>query len=515
MTQGLRDPKRGRGRWIALGVASLAWSVAVVVAGLPATVADAAPAATGKPVTIRTFSPQNEIASVRQVRATFSDPMVDFGDAKLGAPFDIQCSAAGSGRWVNDRTWVYDFTADLGPGVRCSFNAKSDFRSRDGGVIGGRTSYTFSTGGPAILRSIPYAGEGGAGIDEEQVFVLVLNGPATTASVHAHASCEISGIGEKVGVKVVDGADRAELLKRFSLGTRADQVTMLSCARRLPNGANLELVWGRGIAAASGIETTAERRLKYAVRPDFTASFTCERENAQAACTPVRPVRVEFTSPVARGIAERFVLRYADAGKTIERRPSFDADNRGASTSQVEFKPPFAENAELTIEAPKDLADDAGRPLSNASLFPLKSKTALAPPLAKFAAAPFGVLELNADPVLPLTVRHVAAALAIKGVVVPGAAERACEIAGPGACGQRRRRSGRCGVDRVAAAHPQVSRVAHREDADRYGRPAAGPEGGCRARARGSQPAHREAGGARRGHRGRHGGDARAEPAQA
>ena len=426
MTQGLRGSKRARvGRWFALGAAALAWSAVFTIAGLPATVADAASTATGKPVTnvtIRTFSPQNEIASVRQVRATFSDAMVDFGDAKLGAPFDIQCSAAGSGRWVNDRTWVYDFTADLGPGVRCTFNAKSDFRSRDGGAIGGKTAYTFSTGGPAILRSIPYAGEGGAGIDEEQVFVLVLNGPATAASVQAHAWCEISGIGEKVGVKVVDGADRAELLNRFSLGTRADHVTMLSCARRLPNGANLELVWGRGITATGGIETTVERRLKYAVRPDFTASFTCERENAQAACTPVRPVRVEFTSPVARGIAERFVLRYVDAGRTIERRPSFDADNRGASTSQIEFKPPFAESAELTIEAPKDLADDAGRPLSNASLFPLKSKTALAPPLAKFAAAPFGILELNADPVLPLTVRHVEAALAIKSVSVPGGA---------------------------------------------------------------------------------------------
>jgi uncharacterized protein YfaS (alpha-2-macroglobulin family) len=430
-------PKRGQhGRWVTLA-AALAVTAVLAAVGFRANVADAAPAASDKPVanvtnvrnvTIRAFSPQNEVASVRQVRATFSDAMVDFGDAKLGAPFDIQCPAAGTGRWVNDRTWVYDFAADLGPGVRCTFTAKSDFRSRDGGAIGGRTAYTFSTGGPAILRSIPYAGTGGAGIDEEQVFVLVLNGPAAAASVQAHAWCEISGIGEKVGVKIVDGTDRTELLKRFSLGTsqsrRADNVTMLSCARRLPNGANVALVWGRGIATASGVETTVERRLQYAVRPDFTASFTCERENAQAACTPVRPVRVEFTSPVARAIAERFVLRYVDAGKTIERRPGFDADNRSASTSQIEFKPPFAENADLTIEAPMDLVDDAGRPLSNASVFPLKSKTALAPPLAKFAAAPLGILELNADPVLPLTVRHVEAALAIKYVNVPGDAAK-------------------------------------------------------------------------------------------
>ena len=103
------------------------------------------------------------------------------------------------------------------------------------------------------------------------------------------------------------------------------------------------------------------------------------------------------------------------------KRPSFDPDSRSASISQIEFRPPFAENAELTIEMPKDLVDDAGRPPSNASLFPLKSKTALAPPLAKFAASPFGILELNADPVLPVTVRHVEAALDVKSVTVPGA----------------------------------------------------------------------------------------------
>jgi len=411
-------------RWRAMamrGVAALACGIVATLAGLPVDIADAAPASGGKAVTIRQFSPQNEVATVRQVRATFSDAMVDFGDAKQGAPFDIQCPAAGSGRWADDRTWVYDFSSDVGPGVRCSFAVKADTRSRDGGSVSGKTAFTFSTGGPAIVRSFPTAGEGGSGIDEEQVFVLVLNGPATPASVQAHAWCEISGLLEKVGVRLVDGPDRAELLKRFSLNTRADNVTMLSCARRLPNGAKVSLVWGRGIAAASGIETSAERRLKFEVRPDFTASFTCERENAQAACTPVRPVRVEFTSPVPRALAERFVVRYADAGKTVERRPSFDADNRGSSTSQVEFKPPFAENAELTVEAPPDLVDESGRPLSNASLFPLKSKTALAPPLAKFAAAPFGILELNADPVLPLTVRHVEVDLRIRGARVSGA----------------------------------------------------------------------------------------------
>ncbi len=413
--------------------AVLRWSTScIAVAGLfallaasPSRVADAAPAAVAKTPIIRQFSPQGEVQNVRQARATFSVPMVDFGDPKAATPFDVRCPAAGTGRWVNDRTWVYDFTADVGPGTRCNFDLKADAKSRDGATVTGKTSFVFSTGGPAIVRNFPSAGEGGAGIDEEQVFVLVLNGPATPASVTANAWCEIQGVGERVGVRIVDGDDRRQLLKRFSLESRADNVTMLACTRRLPNGAKVNLVWGKGIAAASGIATTVERRLAFEVRPDFTASFTCERENAQAACTPVRPVKLEFTSPVPRPIAERFVVRFTDNGKTIEKRPTFEPDDRAASTSTIEFRPPFAESAEITIDAPKDLTDDSGRPLSNASLFPLKSKTALAPPLAKFASSPFGILELNADPVLPLTVRHVEAALTIRGVDVPGAAPAA------------------------------------------------------------------------------------------
>ncbi len=416
----------------AIGIAAVAATAAwLAVRPLPdASAAPDAAAASTKAVAIRQFSPQGEIQQVRQARATFGAPMVDFGDPKVPAPFDVTCPAAGTGRWVDDRTWVYDFTADVEPGTRCRFDLKAGTKSRDGATVAGRTSFQFSTGGPAIVRVFPSAGNDGPGIDEEQVFVLVLNGPATPASVTANAWCEIEGVGERVGVRIVDGDDRRQLLKRFSLDERADRVTMLACTRRLPNAAKVALVWGRGIAAASGIATTVERRLAFEVRPDFTASFTCERENAQAACTPVRPVRLEFTSPVPRPLAERFVLRYVDAGRTIEKHPTFEPDDRASSTSTIEFRPPFAESAQLTIEAPKDLTDDAGRPLSNASLFPLASKTALAPPLAKFASSPFGILELNADPVLPLTVRHVEAALTIRGVEIPGGPKAAVPTTG-------------------------------------------------------------------------------------
>ena len=58
------------------------------------------------------------------------------------------------------------------------------------------------------------------------------------------------------------------------------------------------------------------------------------------------------------------------------------------------------------LEIPGDLRDDAGRRLSNQKRFPLTVKTDVAPPLAKFAAK-FGIIELNADATLPVTLRNV------------------------------------------------------------------------------------------------------------
>ena len=75
--------------------------------------------------------------------------------------------------------------------------------------------------------------------------------------------------------------------------------------------------------------------------------------------------------------------------------------------SEIAFPRPLAENAGFSVELPADLKDGAGRGLANASAFPLKVQTGSAPPIAKFAAAPFGIVERNADAMLPVTLRHV------------------------------------------------------------------------------------------------------------
>ncbi|MEN9398872.1 MAG: hypothetical protein RLZ81_3402, partial [Pseudomonadota bacterium] len=165
---------------------------------------------------------------------------------------------------------------------------------------------------------------------------------------------------------------------------------------------------------------SVETRFDFQVREPFAANFNCERENAQAACLPIRPMYLSFNAPVSRKTAE--AIRLKSDKETY--KPSFDRDE-GADDSvvnSVSFKAVFPEQTRFTLELPKGFVDASGRGLRNADSFPLKVATGPMPPLAKFAAAPFGIVERFAEPesgpLLPVTLRNVEAALAVRGLQV-------------------------------------------------------------------------------------------------
>lgn len=355
---------------------------------------------------IASVNPQGEVAQVRQIAVKFSESVVPLGDLRAPDPTSLSCQGAtpaGSGRWANDKVWLYDFREPLPPGTRCTLKAKSDWRPL-AGALTGATEYSFNTGGPAIVSNQPFDG---AQIEEEQYFMLRLSGAAVEGTVLANAWCEVDGIGERIGVRVIGGNIRDELLKARRIEKAAAERTMiLACQRPLPNGAALRLVWGRGIAAAANpkVTTSTEQRLRFTVRPAFTAEFGCERERAGAPCLPIRPMSLRFSTSVARDVAAKVRLKPA-SGEALA--PVFDKDDKSDEVSSLAFPKPLPENASFQIELPAGLKDNAGRPLANAGSFPLKVATGDAPPIAKFAAAPFGVVELNADAMLPLTLRHV------------------------------------------------------------------------------------------------------------
>ncbi len=369
---------------------------------------------------VSSVSPQGEVAQVRQVVVRFDQAVVPLGDPRQPDPMTVTCqgsAAAGSGRWADARNWLFDFREALPPGTRCTVKLRSDWKpvvpsasasasaAAGGSAPGlvGRTEFSFNTGGPAVLRVQP--GEG-SDIEEDQHFLLHLSGAALEDSVARQAWCEVEGIGERIAVRVVAGPVRAELIKTLKLDKSAPRLLVLACQRPLPADTPARLVWGAGIAAQANpqVLTTATQRFRFRVRKAFTAEFSCERERAPAPCLPIRPLTVSFSEPVARAVAQQVLLRPASGAALT---PVFDKDDKSSEVSQVRFATPLPENARFSIELPKDLKDASGRLLSNASAFPQPVATGAAPPMAKFATAPFGIIERNADAMLPVTLRHV------------------------------------------------------------------------------------------------------------
>jgi uncharacterized protein YfaS (alpha-2-macroglobulin family) len=382
------------------------------------------------------FTPTGSVKAPRQVQARFESPMVRFGDPRVASPFDVDCAAPGRGRWVDSRNWVYDFDAEPPGGLRCRFTLRAGLTDAAGRALGGTRSFAFDTGGPSILQSEPWEG---SQIDEEQIFLLGLDAAASRASIEAHAHCRADGIVEAIEVEVLEGDARqaalaanpwflrryaaallqgryeSELVARSAadepavraryealLDGPASTVVALRCRQRLPNGAKAWLDWGAGIATPGGAQGATPQTLAWTVRPEFEATFSCQRMHRNAQCIPVLGMRLSFSAPIARESAAAIRLLGPDGRRHA---PTLDGDARDAYVSGLQFKGPLPARSTFTLQLPPALVDDAGRPLANQHSFPLKVATDDDPPLAKFAAN-FGIVELHGDAALPVTVRN-------------------------------------------------------------------------------------------------------------
>jgi uncharacterized protein YfaS (alpha-2-macroglobulin family) len=365
---------------------------------------------------VELFSPQGFVKQVRQAAVRFSGPIIPLGDLRGREPFDVECAAPGKGRWVDDRNWAYDFDADLPAGLRCRFTLKGGLKALDEKPVVGRRVFEFTTGGPAIVDFRPGEGEY-RGIAEDQAFILGVDEVPTRESILAHARFSVDGVLDPIPATVVEGARAAALLDALQKGNRwlAGRPTVILAAQRpFPAATVVRLIWGAGIATSSGVSTSADQTLTFKTRPAFKAELNCERADAEAGCLPFLPVRVAFSSPVDWKSAHAAVLRAASGKTWSPTKPKRGAssgeedeesDSEGRWIDQLSFSGPFPAEAQLTLSLPAGLVDDASRVLSNADKFPLTFRTGEYPPLAKFPAD-FGILELKASPVLPVTLRN-------------------------------------------------------------------------------------------------------------
>jgi hypothetical protein len=347
------------------------------------------------------FSPTGTVKNVRQITAQFSAPMVPLGRAFGGAmPFEVDCPEKGSARWIDTARWAYDFNRDLPAGVRCTFRLRAALHTLAGAAFTAQPQFSFDTGGPAVVASMPW--QGSEDIDAQQAFVLVLDAEPDLPSVIANAGFSVEGMPERIGVKILSGADRNLLLKHFKYFINHRPALILQAKQTFPNAATVSLIWGKGIKTASGVATTQDQTIAFKTRKPFEVSMRCERENAHAACIPVTPISLWFSEPIATALARQIVLVAPD-GTSIA--PSISTEDLGnPMISEVKFDAPFNESAQYKIELPQGIVDDSGHALSNAARFPMIVATGEFPPLAKFSSR-FGIIEA-VDPVLPVTVRN-------------------------------------------------------------------------------------------------------------
>lgn len=360
---------------------------------------------------IESFSPTGTVKPVRQVKVLFSESMVPFGDLRdVAQPFEIKCSEPGKPRWMDDRNWIYDFDRDLPAGVQCEFKAREGMKSLAGHDIAEPRLYKFSSGGPAILNATPYQG---SSIDENQIFILRLDANAKEESVLKNAYFAVDGISSRIAARIVSGSERTAILKSVYGNSKTSDwhLLLLQAKQKLPADTAITLVWGKGIASLSGVETEQDHSVPFKTRSIFSAHFSCQRENKDAACVPVSPMEVEFTASVSKDIASKALLK-GPGGKKWQPKAS-DSYYEDSQTDSIIFEGPFPELSDFRIELPSGIKDDAGRALTNAKEFPLTVHTDEYPPLAKFAGT-FGILELKDSPLLPVTLRNVEPSIAAR-----------------------------------------------------------------------------------------------------
>ncbi|MFC4159330.1 alpha-2-macroglobulin family protein [Chitinimonas lacunae] len=369
-----------------------------------------ASAVTASAVEIESFSPQGGVSQVRQVKARFNGPVVRFGDPRGPMPFSVQCSQGeGSGRWIDERTWVYDFKQDLPAGSHCKFTPTA-LKALDGSEVGSR-SYAFSTGGPEPIQTWPSYGW----ISEDQTFLVSFALPPTAESLQKHARCVVEGIAERIPALRLAPAERDRIIAGLFERNRS-QIPSYSeafrCQRPLPAGAQVQLVFDSGLAGTIGTPLRQPMSFSFEVQPPFKAELRCERHKDKTPCVPVSDLHLDFTTPISAELAAKIALVSADGRQRWKAEPVASEDvldqelgGRQRFSSRVRFRAPFPESAQLKLQLPAELRDQSGRALANAREFPLTVRFDQYPPLAKFAAD-FGIVE-RAVGTLPVTLRNV------------------------------------------------------------------------------------------------------------
>src|SRR5262249_43353504 len=216
--------------------------------------------------------------------------------------------------------WVSAFAGARPGGTVCTFTPHPGLVTVTGAPVAD-DRFSFSTGGPAIVRVIPDPSEA---ITEDQAFVLSLDGAADPASIADHAGFTVQGLPERVPLSVLEGAESEAVVRTLDEWQREEPFVVVSARRRFPNGAAVELVWGPGIRSPGGVVGETPQTFRWTGRPLFPAELSCERESANRGCIPLTPVALRFSAPVAWSVASHANLVASDGRRWAPKAPEGD-----------------------------------------------------------------------------------------------------------------------------------------------------------------------------------------------
>lgn len=397
-------------------------------------------------------TPTGSVKSVQQFLVKYSTDMIPMGDPRGKDPMTVACTGNkaadsgtakldipnGKGRWVDSKTWSYDFDKPLNSGIRCTFTQNTS-KDLAGEPVPTGTTYVFTTGGPAILQLAPRYGD----IEPGQYFVIETDGAMDLKSIEEHAFFETNkSIVSRIGAKIITGPDREKVIRtvietnwswasyRSLLKSNQSVASMkefnrfvvLTGKSSFPESSKVALHWTKQIQSESKVPVAEPQKYEFDVMARFEATFSCERVNPDRPCNPILDARLQFNSQVDRKLLSLVKLIGPKNQIWLPYELSQEATKRGntdaSSIGYLTFKAPFPENSEFKLVLPAGLKDELGRIMINQSKFPLVVKTDEYSALVKFAA-PFGILERNAEPVLPVSVRNVEKILVSKKHSMP------------------------------------------------------------------------------------------------
>ena len=336
------------------------------------------------------FSPQGEVKAVRQVTARFAQAMVAVRRPARGRSVRHRLRRKGQGPLGGHEELGLRLRPRPARRRALQLHASSPGSPRWMARRSSRASASSSP--PAVLRSCAaFLGKARAST-KTRCSSSAWTRPSAADTIAAHAYCVAAGVNEKIGVRLVTGEERKTILdnrKSFAASylrfifldrmpartrgsflfrlpvTGSDDekflrlrdapdspLVTLACARTLPPNAEVKLVWGKGIASASG---RADLRRSGAGVPraaDVSRRvFLRAREQGRAMHSDPAVAAV-----VHRARSRRATRRGSGSSPAPARvyKPQTDQGRRTRSTG-VAFGPGLPENESFRLELPAGL----------------------------------------------------------------------------------------------------------------------------------------------------------------